>query len=168
MITITQADTDTKLQQVRDLRRAYLTWQRQTHNDVLDLLEKYFDPQAFEAELASLPGAFASPSRRLLLAYHEHIPAGTVVLRSLGDQICEMKAIFVEPQYHGKGIGRALAEALIEQARLIGYIKMRLDTGYRLVAAHTLYHSLGFQDIKPYYELPKELSEDMFFMELTL
>lgn len=168
MITITQADTDTKLQQVRDLRRAYLAWQRQTHTDVLDLLEKYFDPQAFETELASLPGAFASPSGRLLLAYHEHIPAGTVALHSLGDQICEMKGMFVEPQYHGRGIGRALAEALIEQARMIGYIKMRLDTGYRLVAARTLYHSLGFQDIKPYYELPKELSEGMFFMELTL
>ena len=79
-----------------------------------------------------------------------------------------MKAMFVDPQYHGKGIGRALAAMLIEQARTIGYIKMRLDTGHRLFAAQTLYHSLGFQDIKPYYELPKELSEGMFFMELTL
>jgi len=135
MITITQADTDTKLQQVRDLRRAYLTWQRQTYHDRLDLLEKYFDPKVFEIELAALPGKFAPPSGRLLLAYQDEIPAGTVALRDLGNQVCEMKAMFVDLQYHGKGIGRALAEALIEHARTVGYTKMRLDTGPRQTAA---------------------------------
>ena len=168
MITITQADTDIKLQQVRDLRRAYLSWQRQTYHDGLDLLEKYFDPKAFEAELAALPGEFAPPSGRLLLAYYDDDPAGIVAFRSLDDQICEMKSMFVEVNHHGKGIGRALAEALIEQARTIGYTKMRLDTGPRQIAAQTLYHSLGFQKIEPYYALPNELVEHMLFMELIL
>jgi len=102
------------------------------------------------------------------VAYYDDVPAGTVALRDLGDQICEMKAMFVEPQYHGKGIGRALAEALIEQARMIGYTKMRLDTGPRQIAAQTLYRSLGFQNIEPYYELPDELVAIASFMELTL
>ena len=168
MITISQADTDTQLQQVRDLRRAYLAWQRQTYHERLDLLEKYFDPKALEAELASLPGKFAPPAGRLLLAYEEGIPAGTVALRELGNQICEMKSMFVEPQFHGKGIGRALAEALIEHARAVGYRSMRLDTGPRQIAAQALYRSLGFQTIEPYYELPHELVEHMFFMELIL
>jgi GNAT superfamily N-acetyltransferase len=168
MITITQADTDHKLQQVRDLRRAYLAWQRQTYQERLDLLEKYFDPKAFEADLAALPGKFAPPSGRLLLAYHDDMPVGTVALRSLDDQTCEMKSMFVEVHYHGKGIGRALAEALLEQARTIGYAKMRLDTGPRQIAAQTLYQSLGFQKIDPYYELPSELVVHMLFMELTL
>jgi GNAT superfamily N-acetyltransferase len=168
MITITQADTDIKLEQVRGLRRAYLSWQRQTYHERLDLLEKYFDPKAFEAELAALPGKFAPPSGRLLLAYQDEIAAGTVALRSLDDQICEMKSMFVETKYHGKGIGRALAETLIEQARASGYTTMRLDTGPRQIAAQTLYHSLGFQKIEPYYELPSELSEILSFMELTL
>ena len=168
MIEITQANTDIQLEQVRNLKRAYQAWQKQTYNDRLDLVEKYFDPTAFEAELASLPGKFAPPSGRLLLAHYDGIPAGTVALRDIGKQICEMKSMFVESQYLGKGIGRALTEAIIQEARIIGYTKMRLDTGPRQVAAQTLYRSLGFREIKPYYELPQELAENVLFMELTL
>ena len=168
MIEITQANTHIQLEQVRDLKRAYLDWQRQVYNDRLDLVEKYFDPKAFETELASLPGKFAPPSGRLLLAHYDGIPAGTVALRDLDNQICEMKSMFVESQHLGKGIGRALAEAIIQEARIIGYTKMRLDTGPRQIAAQTLYRSLDFLEIEPYYELPHELAEKMLFMELTL
>jgi GNAT superfamily N-acetyltransferase len=168
MITITQADTNIQLEQVRNLKRSYLAWQRQTHNDRLDLVEKYFDPKAFETELASLPGKFAPPAGRLLLAHYDGIPVGTVALRDLGNQICEMKSMFVESQHLGKGIGRALAEAVIQDARRIGYTKMRLDTGPRQIAAQTLYRSLGFREIQPYYELPQELAEIVIFMELSL
>jgi len=168
MITITQADNVKKLEQVRALRRGYLAWQRQTYHERLDLLEKYFDPRAVEAELAALPGDFAPPSGRLLLAYHDDFPAGTAALRDLGNQTCELKGMFVEPQYHGQGIGRALAETLIGQARKIGYEKMRLDTGPRQITAQKLYHRLGFQDIEPYYEMPNELAVHMSFMELIL
>ena len=168
MIEITQAVTDIQLEQVRNLKRAYLAWQRQTYNDRLDLVEKYFDPNAFETELASLPGKFAPPAGRLLLANYEGSPAGTVALRDLGNQICEMKSMFVESQHLGKGIGRALAEAILREARIIGYTKMRLDTGPRQIAAQTLYRSLGFREIEPYYELPQELTEIGIFMELAL
>ena len=168
MIEITQAVTDIQLEQVRNLKRAYLAWQRQTYNDRLDLVEKYFDPKAFETELASLPGKFAPPAGRLLLANYEGSPAGTVALRDLGNQICEMKSMFVESQHLGKGIGRALAEAILREARIIGYTKMRLDTGPRQIAAQTLYRSLGFREIEPYYELPQELTEIGIFMELAL
>jgi putative acetyltransferase len=168
MVTIIQANTDSQLQQVRDLKRAYLDWQKQTYHERLDLLEKYFDPKAFEAELASLPGKFAPPSGRLLLAYYDGVPAGTAALRDLGNQICEMKSMFVETRFHGKGIGRALAEALIEQARMIGYTRMRLDTGPRQIASQMLYRNLGFQEIAPYYESPPELAAHALFMELLL
>jgi putative acetyltransferase len=168
MIEITQANTDIQLEQVKNLKRAYRAWQRQTYNDRLDLVEKYFDAKAFETELASLPGKFAPPSGRLLVAHHDGIPAGTVALRDLDNQICEMKSMFVDSQYLGKGIGRALAEAIIQEARIIGYTKMRLDTGPRQTAAQTLYRSLGFLEIQPYYELPQELAEKMLFMELSL
>ncbi|HRQ38519.1 MAG TPA: GNAT family N-acetyltransferase [Chloroflexota bacterium] len=168
MIEITQANTDIQLEQVRNLKRAFLAWQKQTYNDRLDLVEKYFEPKAFENELASLPGKFAPPSGRLLVAYYDGIPAGTVALRDIGNQICEMKSMFVESQHLGKSIGRFLAEAIIQEARIIGYTKMRLDTGPRQIAAQTLYRSLGFREIKPYYELPQELTEKALFMELTL
>jgi GNAT superfamily N-acetyltransferase len=168
MIEITQATTDIQLERVRDLKRAFLAWQRQTYNDQLDLVEKYYDPKVFETELASLPGKFAPPSGRLLLSYYDSVPVGTVALRDLGNQICEMKSMFVESQHLGKGIGRALAEAILQEARIIGYVKMRLDTGPRQIAAQTLYRSLGFREIKPYYELPQELTEIVIFMELAL
>jgi GNAT superfamily N-acetyltransferase len=168
MIEITQANAEIQIEQVRNLKRAYLAWQRQTHNDRLDLVEKYFDPKAFETELASLPGKFAPPAGRLLLAHYDGIPVGTVALRDLGNQICEMKSMFVESQHLGKGIGRALAEAVVQEARSIGYTMMRLDTGPRQIAAQTLYRSLGFREIKPYYELPQELTEIIIFMELAL
>lgn len=168
MITITQANTDTQLEQVRELKRAFLAWQKQTYHDRLDLVEKYFDPNVFEAELASLPGKFAPPSGRLLIAYYTGVPAGTVALRDLGNQICEMKSMFVQSQHLGKGIGRALAAALIQEAKIIGYTKMRLDTGPRQVAAQTLYRNLGFLEIEPYYDLPQEIAEKALFMELTL
>lgn len=168
MITISQAISDLNLQQVRQLRRDYLAWQKQTYVDVLDLLEKYFDPQAFEEELASLPGKFAPPAGRLLIAHDDGVAAGTVALRPFSDQICEMKSMFVVPQSIGKGIGRKLAESLISEARGIGYTKMRLDTGPRQIAAQTLYRSLGFKKIAPYYNLPKDLAEKGLFMELDL
>lgn len=168
MITISQATSDLHLQQVRQLRRDYLAFQKQTYFDVLDLLEKYFEPQAFEEELASLPGKFSPPAGRLLIAHDDNAPAGTVGLRPFNDQICEMKSMFVSPEYMGNGIGRTLAETLIEEARLIGYTKMRLDTGSRQIAAQTLYRSLGFKKISPYYNIPTELAERGLFMELDL
>jgi GNAT superfamily N-acetyltransferase len=79
-----------------------------------------------------------------------------------------MKSMFVDSQHLGKGIGRALAEAILQEARFIGYTRMRLDTGPRQIAAQTLYRSLGFREIEPYYELPQELKEIAIFMELTL
>ncbi len=165
---INQAGTEAQLEQVRNLKRSYLVWQKQTYHEMLDLVDKYFDPQIYEAELTSLPGEFAPPSGRLLLAYYDGVPAGTVALRDLGGLICEMKSMFVKSQFQGKGLGRALAEALIEQTRTIGYTRMRLDTGPRQMAAQMLYRSLGFQIIEPYYELPPEIAELVLFMELIL
>jgi ribosomal protein S18 acetylase RimI-like enzyme len=168
MITISQAISELHLEQVRQLRRDYLAFQKQTYFDELDLLEKYFDSQVFEEELASLPGKFAPPTGRLLIAHDDGAPAGMVGLRQFKDRICEMKSMFVSPSHMGKGIGRTLAETLIEEALAIGYTKMRLDTGPRQVAAQNLYRSLGFREIEPYYNLPPEFAEKALFMELDL
>ncbi len=76
--------------------------------------------------------------------------------------------MFVPPQLQGKGVGRALAQALIREAKMIGYASMRLDTGFRQVEAQKLYQSLGFVRIAPYYEVPPELEKYLIFMELRL
>jgi epoxyqueuosine reductase QueG/predicted GNAT family acetyltransferase len=119
--------------------------------------------QNFERELAGLPGRYASPSGRLLLARCDGAFVGCVALRQIGDGLCEMKRLFVRPAFRGKGIGKALTQAIIEESQGIGYKRMRLDTV--LEPAKSLYRSLGFREIPPYQHVPVE---GVVFMELEL
>jgi len=111
--------------------------------------------QDFERELATLPGAYAPPQGRLLLAKVGGEAAGCAAFRPLEPTICEMKRLWVEPGFAGAGLGRALAEAIVAAAREAGYQRMRLDTiPERMPAAQHLYRSLGFVEIPPYYASP--------------
>ena len=110
--------------------------------------------QGFDEELAGLPGAYAPPRGRLLLARADDVVIGGVGLRPLKADICEMKRLYVRPGHRALKAGRRLAEALIAQARAIGYRAMRLDTLPDMTAAQALYATLGFRDIAPYYENP--------------
>lgn len=119
--------------------------------------------QQFQHEAENLPGRYAPPSGKLLLARIGDAAVGCVALRKIGDGICEMKRLFVQQAFQGRGIGRKLAEAIIEEARRIGYKTMKLDTV--LEPAKCLYKSLGFKEIPPYQHVP---IEGVVFMEMKL
>ena len=168
MIEIIRATSQEHFDQVRSLMREFVQWHRQRHVEDRELIDEYFDAKAFEAEQASLPGKYAPPKGQLLLALYDSQPAGCVALREMDMATCEMKRMFVSTQFHGKRVGRTLAETLIREARTIGYMSMRLDTSVRQAEAQELYQSIGFKRTEPYYELPKRLEQWLVFMELQL
>ena len=153
---------------VAELMRAFIRWHYERHASDREVIDSYFDPEAYEAELRSLPGAYAPPRGALLVADLGGQVVGCVALKALGNGACEMKRLFVAPQAHGSGQGAALANAIIERAKALGYSRMMLDTGPLQVEAQTLYRKLGFRDVEPYYELSPRLRDWLVFMELDL
>ena len=110
--------------------------------------------QGFDREVAELPGDYTPPAGRLLVARDDGTAIACVALRRLDAETCEMKRLYVQRSHRGLGLGRALAEAVISEARLIGYERMRLDTLPSMSEAAVLYERLGFRDIEPYTENP--------------
>lgn len=152
---IIQARSAGEIEQARELFREYSAWVE------IDLCF-----QNFEKELAELPGHYAAPDGRLLLAFHDAQLVGCVGLRKLGEGICEMKRLFVRAAFRGKGLGRHLIKAVMREAREIGYERMRLDTlPPKMNDAIALYRSFDFKEIAPYYDNPVPGAK---FMELSL
>lgn len=154
MLEIALVADGENLARVRELFLAYAEWIG------IDL-----SFQNFSEELEGLPGDYAAPGGVLLLALFENKPAGCVALRKFDGDICEMKRLYVRPEFQGLGIGKRLAEEIIAAAKGLGYTKMRLDTMPKMASAQKLYRSLGFKEIALYRFNPEP---DAVFMELEL
>ena len=153
---------------VAGLMRAFIAWHYERHSSDRHIIDSYFDPATFEAEMKHLPGCFSPPQGALLVAEENGRIAGCVALRELRNGACEMKRMFVAPEFHGRGVGQALARAVIERAKDLGYSKMMLDTGPAQREAQGLYRKIGFKDVEPYYDLSPQLRDWLVFMELDL
>jgi putative acetyltransferase len=122
--------------------------------------------QNFDNELRSLPGEYAPPEGRLLLAMCHGEVAGCVALHRLEPKVCEMKRLYLRPAFRGRGLGRLLAESIIHEAKMIGYSRMRLDSVEPVMkTAVAMYRRLGFREIAPYCSNPME---GAMYMELEL
>jgi putative acetyltransferase len=165
---VRRAKSEDDLEQVRRLFRSFLAWHRQRHTADLDLIDAYFDDTAYEHEVDGLPGDYAPPDGDLLLCRDLGLALGCVAFKRLDEEACEMKRMFVPPTARGRGVGRVLAEALVERARRAGYRRMYLDTSRRQTEAISLYRSLGFEECEPYYDVPEEMLGWLVFFRLTL
>ena len=121
--------------------------------------------QDFDKELAGLPGEYAPPNGCLILAVADSKPCGCVALHKLEEGICEMKRLYIKPEFRGKGFGKLLVNAVIDEAKKIGYTKMRLDTVPQMKEAINLYQQIGFKEIEPYRKNP---IDGALYMEMDL
>ncbi|HKO99071.1 MAG TPA: GNAT family N-acetyltransferase [Pyrinomonadaceae bacterium] len=155
MLTIKQVETAEDIQATRQLFEEYVSE-----------LGVSLCFQNYDKEVAELPGEYRPPTGRLYFATENNEAAGCIALRKLDDEVCEMKRLFVRPQYRANRLGRALVDRVIEDARAIGYKRMRLDTlPGRMDQAIAMYRALGFKEIPRYYDNPWESA---LFMELRL
>jgi len=141
---ITPAHSNAEIEAVRDLFREYAA-----------SLDFNLCFQRFAEELSALPGMYAAPKGRLLLAVADgDVAAGCIGLRPLAEDVAELKRLYVRPNFRRRGLGKSLVQAILREAQSIGYHTVRLDTVASMKEASQLYDSLGFREIGPYYDNP--------------
>jgi GNAT superfamily N-acetyltransferase len=167
MLRIYQVETDGDRDYFRELSWEYL----QSAN--ARLTEEYgirCDIESMLAQTVQEIAKFLPPDGRLLLAEDEDQVVGLACMRRIREDIAEIKRMYVQPAFRRKGIGRALLETLLAEAREIGYLRMRLDSTRFMKEAHSLYRSVGFREMEPYpeSEIPEAFRQHWLFMELQL
>jgi len=167
LIRAAQAEDADDLSTVRELFWEYLQWANANVNaefsvnfDIASMLEG--DMQTLEK--------FMPPTGRLMLVRSDDRVVGIGCLKRLSSGIGEIKRMYVRPEARGAGLGRTLLASLIDEAKLAGYSRIRLDSAGFMDAAHALYRSAGFRDIEPYpeSEIPEEFQRHWVFMERDL
>jgi len=167
MLEIISAQTDEQLQQFQDLVAELFAWDqdmsRQAGLDVDQLIATHYS-----RPISEMIADCAPPAGRILLVSDDGQIGGCIGLRQLSDDVGEVKRLYVRPTFRGKGMGKTLLDALITEARQIGYSTLRLETANFMTDAHKLYYAAGFQKIEPYADELEEFKDLDLFMELKL
>lgn len=154
MPEIRQALSEEEFSEAKRLLQEYADW-----------LNYDFCYRNIGKEIDEFPGEYGPPGGKFFLAYVGDKVAASVAVRRWEGNVCEMKRLFVRPEFRGKGIGKKLAKLIIDEAGKMGYRSMRLDTLPNMTEAIELYKSLGFQEVDKYRESP---TDDAFYFELKL
>lgn len=162
-LEIVHATSAAHLDYTRTLLREYIAWTATLHS--LDDVPAFED---IDKELAQLPGPYAPPRGRLLLALADNDSVGCVCLKPVDEQVCGLKRMYVKPSYRGQKIGHQLGETFVNSARAIGYSKIILDTFHTMTAAHAIYKQLGFYVIETPSDVPEFVQKYAIFMEMVL
>ena len=168
VVEVIVAESAAQLREVTELSRGYVAWLVE-----LDKSLGVYDPDVFRAYgygggEAQLPGEYGAPDGCLLLALVDSRPAGCIALRRFSPSACEMRMLFVHPEFQGQGVGRALVEGLLDAGGRLGYSTMCLETSRHMAAAHRLYASLGFREVRKYDDREDSLDDIRVFMERPL
>jgi GNAT superfamily N-acetyltransferase len=167
MLKILPAESELQYQQVRELLAELIAW------DTSQVSALGLDGQAalnfyYSSSNEALPDLFAPPEGRLLLATDSAEPAGCGAFHRMTGEVCELKHMYVRPEFRGMQIGRQLAQRLIMAAKEAGYGAMRLETTTFMDKAIVMYSSLGFKACQPYYAIPESFRAITIFMQLNL
>ena len=165
MLSISQVATPAQVEGVQDLLREYMAWAFPFTADIPDLPPTF---EGFEEELATLPGSYAPPAGRLLLATVDGRSAGCIALKGHGAGLGELKRLYVRPAFRGQAIGQRLVQALIAEARTAGYRRVILDSHISMTKAHRIYLAAGFRTVDTPADFPEALKPVVVFMELAL
>jgi putative acetyltransferase len=164
LLTIAQVSTPAEIASVQAILREFTAWafELDPASDIAPTFE------GLERELATLPGVYAPPAGRLLLATWDGEPVGSIALKPHDDTFAEIKRVYVRPSARGHDIGRHLVERLIAEARSIGYQRLVLDSYHTMTRAHALYEAAGFRRVPAPDDFPELLKPVVVFMEMDL
>jgi GNAT superfamily N-acetyltransferase len=164
MLTISQVSSEAEIVSVRDLMREYATWAF----SIVPGSDESPAWEGFDAELATLPGVYAPPAGRLLLAMQDGQPAGCVCLKGHNATTSELKRLYVRPTFRGQNIGQQLVKMLVEEARQSKYQRIVLDSHISMKKAHAIYQEVGFRLTNAPDDFPENLKPVVVFMECNL
>jgi ribosomal protein S18 acetylase RimI-like enzyme len=165
MLNISQVNSEAQIEGARSLIREYTGWIFTTLTNDSNNAPTF---EGLEEELATLPGIYAPPAGRLLLATQDGQPAGCVCLKRHDAITSELKRLYVRPAFRGQNIGEHLVKMLVEEARQAGYRRMVLDSHVTMKKAHAIYQGAGFKFVSAPEDFPVDLKPVVVFMELEL